>query len=272
MLPVLRPTRLLLPLAAFCYGAAAAQSPAAGSLFINELVASNQTGTEDEAGQTEDWIELYNATGAAISLAGFTISDDPERPDKWPFPETAAVPARGFLVIWADEDQEDGPLHTNFKLSRGGESVALFDANGAQVDAVTFPELAEDEAYARRPDGSSDFVRQAPTFGGRNDGSSAIGSPVAYREFRTWPSTFIGADPAVTTFVPEGVRVIVLSDALGRRLWSVNVDPGTTAGARQLSLPALAPGAYYLRASGPLGSHTVDLLAQEGSGRRAGFE
>ena len=262
MLPEIRFTHLLLPFAVAGTSLAAAQSPTAGSLFINELVASNQTGTEDEAGQTEDWIELYNSSGAAVSLAGFTISDDPERPDKWPFPETAAVPAGGFLVLWADEDQEDGPLHTNFKLSRGGESVALFDANGEQVDVVTFPELAEDEAYARRPDGGSEFVRQAPTFGRRNDGSSSLRAAAAYRAFRAYPATLTGANPVLTAFLPEGVEEVTLSDALGRRLWTSEISTAAANRERQLTLPTLSPGTYYLRAIGPAGSRTVAVTAR----------
>ena len=233
-----------------------------GPLYINELLASNQTGAQDEEGQTEDWIELYNASGVPISLAGYTISDDPDRPDKWPFPAEASVPAGGYLIVWADEDQEDGPLHANFKLARGGESVALFDASGAQVDAVVFPELPEDQAYARREDGASEFVIQAPTFSAPNDGSSSVPGATPYSGFRAWPSVLDGGQPELTAFFPAGVDAVTLVNALGQVLWAEDIGPGERGVEGPLSLPALSPGPYYLVVSGHAGSRSVPLTIQ----------
>jgi len=73
------------------------------TLFVNEIMASNQTTISDEAGEFEDWVEIYNPTAASINLAGLHLSDNPDNPDKWAFPNVS-IPANGYLLIWADED------------------------------------------------------------------------------------------------------------------------------------------------------------------------
>lgn len=236
---------------------------AQGSIFLNELVASNQEGAEDEAGQTEDWIELYNSSDASVSLAGYTLSDDPERLDKWAFPVEAAVPARGFLVVWADEDQEDGPLHANFKLARAGESVTLTDANGTQVDAVTFPELEADVAYARRRDGASEFVVQAPTFAAANDGTSSLrASRRAYAGLTLWPNPALPGDETVTVAVPAGVGALRLTDVIGRTIWSKNLVVRRRDSEVPFATTTLTPGYYVLTARGDAGRRSTVLVVR----------
>ena len=48
----------------------------AQSLYINELVASNNQDQMDEFFEYDDWIEIYN-TGGITNLAGYYLSDDP---------------------------------------------------------------------------------------------------------------------------------------------------------------------------------------------------
>lgn len=42
---------------------------------INEFLALNIADTVDEAGQHEDWIELYNTTGSPQNLYGLYLTD-----------------------------------------------------------------------------------------------------------------------------------------------------------------------------------------------------
>ncbi len=114
-------------------GSSSSVSPctACTGLVINEAVSSN-TQFEDEDGDSEDWIELYNNSNTAISLAGWTLSDDPLEPNKWAFP-SVQVNAQDYLIVWAsDKDRAlaGSPLHANFKISSDGETLYLFDASG----------------------------------------------------------------------------------------------------------------------------------------------
>jgi CotH protein/malectin (di-glucose binding ER protein)/lamin tail-like protein len=137
-----------------------------GGLLINELLASNDSFGQDETGAYEDWVEIHNPTAAPLSAGGMWLTDSFDNLMRWQIPtiaETTIAPG-GFLLIWADDDNDppDGPLHTSFKLSAGGEEVALVAADGVTViDSVVFGPQVTDVALARFPDGGSSFVPTA---------------------------------------------------------------------------------------------------------------
>lgn len=139
-------------------------------LYINELMASNDATIADEAGEFDDWLEIYNGSNEAIFLGDKFLTDDMTRPDKWKFPDIT-LEAGDFLLIWADEDQEQGDFHTNFKLSAGGEEVGLFIATSdgfEMIDGLTFDEQTTDVAWGRLPNGLGDFQTLSPTPGMSN--------------------------------------------------------------------------------------------------------
>jgi hypothetical protein len=82
-----------------------------------------------------------------------------------------------YMVFWADGDEEQGPTHTSFQLSRGGESVALFDVDGRTLlDAVAFGPQKRDVSYGRSTDGNDAWqVFATPTPGQPN--AAAQGAP-----------------------------------------------------------------------------------------------
>ena len=131
------------------------------TLHINELMASNDGTILDPQGDDDDWIELFNSGTEALDLGGMYLSDKPSKPLKWQFPADTSIPAGGYLLVWADDDDGDTPgLHTNFKLSAGGESVVLSDVDArsnAVIDQVDFPALGEDVSYGRSPEGTGAF-------------------------------------------------------------------------------------------------------------------
>lgn len=141
--------------------------PVSGSLVINEFMASNETIMGDQDGEFDDWIELYNNSEEAINLEGFFLSDDPSEQNQWAFPDTT-IAAGGYIVVWADKDEEQDGLHANFKLSASGENVLLSDAGAKLIDIVTFGEQQTDTSYGRYPNGTGDFDFMIPTFGVEN--------------------------------------------------------------------------------------------------------
>ncbi len=110
-------------------------------LVISELMAINDATLEDpcEPGEFYDWIEIHNPTGRTISPAGWYLANwtwgnpDPNLRD-WQFPEGIEIEAGGFLVVFAsDKDIRDlnAPyLHTNFRLARDNECLALVGPDG----------------------------------------------------------------------------------------------------------------------------------------------
>ena len=116
----------------------AAQAASLG-IIITEVQAANTRTVADDQGGYADWIELHNPTDTPTALLGYTLTDDPADPAKWPLPAGTLAPG-AFLVVWAsglDQVTPEG-WHTSFRLSRAGEYVGLFGPDGQVVDEVTF--------------------------------------------------------------------------------------------------------------------------------------
>ena len=123
---------------------------------ITEFVSSNAHGLNDSDGQASDWIEIYNDTNNAVDLAeGFYLTDDVDNTKRWKFPDVAAshLDPKQYLVVFAsgrNEVDRDGQLHTNFKLSRSGEYLALVREAGDEINILSeydYPEQRTDVAY-----------------------------------------------------------------------------------------------------------------------------
>jgi len=121
-------------------------------ISINEIMTSNGQTIADEAGEYEDWIEIFNNADSSVALSGFYLTDDLGTPKKWPFPDTT-IASKGFLLIWADENQEQGPLHANFKLNSAGETIALYDGTSI-ISSITYGQQKQDYSYGCYPNGS----------------------------------------------------------------------------------------------------------------------
>ena len=147
-------------------------------LFINEIMSSNGTSIVDEDGDSSDWIEIYNAGESKINLHGFLLSDNPQRLDKWRFPQVEIEPG-DYLIIWAsgkDKVGSNGEIHTNFSISSSGEPIILTMPDTTtivdMVDAVTIP---RNRSYGRKQDGGQEWsFFNNPTPGYSNEGESGF--------------------------------------------------------------------------------------------------
>ncbi|MDD5326697.1 MAG: FN3 associated domain-containing protein [Phycisphaerae bacterium] len=146
------------------------------ALSINEFMASNNSDSDinDLYGDYDDWIEIYNFGDTPIDLAGMYLSDKPDNPTKWQFPSgyssQTTVPAHGFVVIWADEEPNQGPLHAEVKLSADGEDILLSDANETLIDSITFGSQTTNISYERYPDAGDNWqFSTTPTPGAHNN-------------------------------------------------------------------------------------------------------
>ncbi len=153
--------------AAYEYHILQAQVETSEGLVINELLASNDAVMADEAGEYDDWIELYNTSNTEISTVGLYLSDNENSLQKWALPETT-IPSNDYLIIWADEDGSQGDFHANFKLSSGGETLTLSTESGEILDVVIFGEQTTDISYGRFPNGTGPFGGMPPTFNADN--------------------------------------------------------------------------------------------------------
>jgi len=149
---------------------------AGNPLVINEFMASNSNSFADPEGDYDDWIEIYNSGSYTVDLEGMYLTDDLETPTKWRIDsdtrgETAIAPG-GYLVIWADGEASSTGLHANFKLSAGGEEIALLGSDGSTlIDIVSFPEQTGDISFGRYPNAGENFrFLSEPTPAAENSG------------------------------------------------------------------------------------------------------
>jgi hypothetical protein len=155
----------LLLLVIFVLAVNAADPPATGTiqvdLRINEFMAENDSGLEnpDQLGDFPDWIELYNRGTMTVSLDGFFLTDNANTPTQYAIPSGLTSPPGGFLIFYADDMPVLGPQHTNFRLSRGGEYIGVYGAQGGTlIDSYEFGEQTANFSMGRYPDGDESWT------------------------------------------------------------------------------------------------------------------
>lgn len=230
----------------------------AGTITINELVASSDStsGTPDNAGEYDDWIELYNTTDEEVDLAGAYLSDSKTDFKKWQFPIGTSIPANGYLIVWADGDEEQSGIHTSFKLNKGGDELRLSNADGSVVDSVSFESLETNVALARVPNGTGPFVEQAPTHGFSNEVVSTKDEGDISVEFALYP---VPAQDRLTVHMStfEANLQLHIMDVMGRFVYTTSIGSGT----ETIDISSLTAGMYIARIQQEKGlSHALTFM------------
>jgi hypothetical protein len=227
-------------------------------LRINEIMASNSNGIEDEFGDKEDWIEIYNSGAEAVDLGGLFLTDTLGEPGLWEIPASepvlTTVDPGGFIVFWADNQPEQGPLHLGFKLRKSGEQVGLFkEMKEAMIllDSVSYSDLLTDVSLARYPDASGPWVAFAhPTPLDPNFYLGTKGLEKPSGEFNVYPNPTsgkvnIGGMSFETVSSGGGLRVSVI-DFAGRTIMDKRIDSPE---GLEIDLSAHKEGIYLIRIS-----------------------
>jgi hypothetical protein len=236
-------------------------------LYINEFMAANETVIADEAGEYDDWIEIYNPGPDPIQMRDYFLTDDLTDPLAWQFPDTTLA-AGGFLLVWADRDLSQGPLHADFKLNRDGELIALHRIKEGvvgdpgptdidPVDLIFFGEQATDISRGRIYNGDYRWAFIGdPTPGASNGSDQGIGDDpagwigVSAPVIQATPNPF---HDRVSLRLPEGYRGqrLDLYDVTGRLCRSLPAPGGGGQwqwdGRLSDGQPA-PPGLYWARA------------------------
>jgi len=154
------------------------------SVVLNELYPAVLSTTTEPL--EREWVELYNGTGGAVDVAGWRIdefvggsSTAARRPHTivssctsvsasdhmQPFGTTdTVIPVGGFLVVEF--------CGSASYLSDAGDTVQLYNAASAQVDAHAYPATTNGKSHARIPDGAA-WVDPVPTPGNKNTATRA---------------------------------------------------------------------------------------------------
>ncbi len=142
----------------------------AALLRISEAMNHNRSVYADDDGTYHDWVEIQNTGGYAISLDGFSITDDPEQPDKYVFENVILKSGDCVAVHLTGKKNESRFLYAPFGLDSSGDTVYL--CNGETVlDQLTVSESPENVSYGRH--GNDDVWFAVPTPGKPNGGICA---------------------------------------------------------------------------------------------------
>jgi len=130
-------------------------------LYINEFMALNTT-IDDDKGEADDWVEIYNGGDTPVDLGGMYFSDDPNNLTKCLIPagdpNNTTIAPKGFLVFWFDGQPSQGTRHVNTKLDGGGDSICLTASDGTTIiDSLTFGQQTANVSRGRKPDGSTSW-------------------------------------------------------------------------------------------------------------------
>ncbi len=135
------------------------------SLRINEVLITNIENFQDDYGQHNGWIEIFNTSYATVNIEGCYLTNDKENPTKYFIPKgdmMTIIGPRQHTLFWTDNNPMRGTFHVNFKLDPTKENyIALYASNGRTlIDEVTIPAhtLAPDHSYARKRDGDAEWV------------------------------------------------------------------------------------------------------------------
>jgi CotH kinase protein/Lamin Tail Domain/Secretion system C-terminal sorting domain len=214
-------------------------------VVINEIMASNseESGIADPAGEYEDWIELYNNTNQAVDLKNFYLTDTTGFRLKWTFPFGTVIAPNGYLIVWADKDEDQQDIHTNFKLSAQGEELMLSHEDGTIIDVVSYFQQEDNTSYARVPNGTGNLVTQYPTFNGNNNTTDVAELTDEKGSFHVYPNP--ARDFLIVELLNESTEpaTITLCNLLGEV-----VKQGTQISStkQRFSTAGLTSGVYFI--------------------------
>ncbi len=181
------------------------------NVVINEFLAH----TDDPE---QDYIELYNHSTQAVSIAGCVISDDPDL-DKYVIPGGTTIPANGFVSF--------NQTTLGFSLSADGETLYFKNAARTRViDCVRFDGQENGVSMGRWPDGADQFYRLLTKTPGTNNTAVRI-NPVVLNELMYHPISEDDADQYIELFNRSNGPVNLSGWTLGGGV-SFTIPNGTT--------------------------------------------
>lgn len=230
-------------------------------VLISEILAAHVgvAGLRDEDDEVQDWVELENRGEEEVNLRGWSLTDDPDDPGRWVFPEVRLSPG-GFLLVFASgkdrRPTSPGRLHANFKLAGGGGYLGLYDGESPRGVVAEFrpgyPGQRGDVSYGYDVEGQLRYFG-IPT-PGRANGTSLIGGALPEVDFSVSRGVFErGFDLVLSSAVP-GAEIRYTTDGN---------DPGATGasvyrGPLRVETTAVVRAAAYRSGSlpSPVSTHT----------------
>ncbi|MDZ4823869.1 MAG: CotH kinase family protein [Flavobacteriales bacterium] len=213
-------------------------SPSEVDVIINETGVSSPYAT-DEFGEEEDWVELYNAGLTPMNLGDLYLTEEMSNWNKWQLPDVI-LNAGEFLLVWLDDDEEQGALHANFKINPMQNENIVWLVNYEEGEPRWVSQLSVSQSsiafYELEPDGSdNDILTSIPTPGYSNNDVSVENTHE--QNFSIYPNP---ADDVV--YFSRQLQSFSLIDSTGRLVLRNEK-------CSSLNIAHLEPGVYILQSS-----------------------
>ena len=125
-------------------------------IYVNEVSAKGTKSIKS------DWIELYNDHNFTVLLdEDFYLSNKKKSLDKFQL-HNISISAKSYVTLFADDKEELGNLHTNFKLkSKGGKVYLSKEEDGeiSKMDTLEYGKTLYNETYGRLPDATDNVIK-----------------------------------------------------------------------------------------------------------------
>jgi hypothetical protein len=238
-------------------------------LQISEFLAANADTLADGDGEFSDWIEIYNPDASSASLVGHFLTDDPADLTKWPFPEDAAVPGKGHVLVCASGNDRTGDeWHANFSLSSSGESLLLVAPDGVTIiDAyLDYPNQRTGISQGLGENGDRGVFFIAPTPGEPNpDGLLDFAKDTKFSVDRGFYDEVITVE--ITSATPDA-RILYTTDGSEPSIFAGKVYREPLEISSMTILRAVASKTRFIKSN--VDTHTYlfldDVLRQNGEG------
>ena len=122
------------------------------SVRFNEIMVNNQSNYQDEFGERNAWVEVFNSSYSTINLGGCYITNDPNDPIKYRIPKglpNTIVPPRSYALFVFSGVSDRGVFQVGFKLDSVG-FLALYDQSGKiLIDSFSYayPDMPADVSF-----------------------------------------------------------------------------------------------------------------------------
>ncbi|MBO7124811.1 MAG: CotH kinase family protein, partial [Bacteroidales bacterium] len=120
---------------------------------------------------------MYNTSSSAVDISGYYLTDNKDKPRKWQVPTGQSIGAGKFLLVYCDgEDVTGQAMHTNFKLSTGGDVLYMYSSSMLLLDSVNIKPIEADYTYGRLANGTGAWAALSrPTPGASNVSTTVKG-------------------------------------------------------------------------------------------------
>lgn len=127
------------------------------AMRINEYLVTNTNDFQDDFGQQNAWIELFNTSYGTVDIGGCYLSNDPDNLKKYVIPRgdvQTKIKPRQHILFWADEQPFRGTFHVNFNL-KDSDVIYFVSSDGRTIiDQITVKkDLPENVSFGRTEDG-----------------------------------------------------------------------------------------------------------------------